>query len=345
MCSGANEKHHKKPHSRFPKLRFWFLPKNDVPSNVVASDMPPTIHKLNGFRHRSKVAAFDFDWTLVHPKDGRKFPKDADDWEWLREIVPEIIKEQYKKGFCIIIFTNQTKAWKQEQIINALSTLGIPVLIAIAMDKAEHKPAKTLWETAVGKRKVNMAESFFVGDALGRPSDWSNTDLLFAQAIGIKAISPETMFPLPTVEHVRIKTKSEQEMVVMVGYPGSGKTSVVKQLLESSPKYVHIDGDALKTPAKMVKQAKDALLNGKSPIIDSTNPTKAGREKFIDLAKEANASVRCVWVTTSMQDAMARNANRHDRGKPAVPQIVYYVYRKKFEKPIVSEGFAEVIEY
>lgn len=39
------------------------------------------------------IAAFDFDWTIVKPKESRTFPKDILDWEWLRENVKENLKK------------------------------------------------------------------------------------------------------------------------------------------------------------------------------------------------------------------------------------------------------------
>ena len=32
---------------------------------------------------QTKMASFDYDWTLVKPKNDRTFPKDIDDWEFL----------------------------------------------------------------------------------------------------------------------------------------------------------------------------------------------------------------------------------------------------------------------
>jgi bifunctional polynucleotide phosphatase/kinase len=72
---------------------------------------------------------FDYDWTLVKPKSGGTFPKDIDDWVWLRENVPEVIKKYYQQGFGIYIFTNQSKEWKKTQIQKALETLDIPLTI------------------------------------------------------------------------------------------------------------------------------------------------------------------------------------------------------------------------
>lgn len=158
--------------------------------------MAPILVKVGGYRHRSKVAAFDFDWTLVKPKDHRRFPKDVEDWQWLRPNVPDVVRAWHEKGWSIVVFTNQTKEWKVEQITKAVESLGVPALIAIAMDKTEHKPSRAMWEAAMGDRKVAMDPSFFVGDALGRKGDWSDTDKLFADAVGIRAMGPEDAFAL-----------------------------------------------------------------------------------------------------------------------------------------------------
>jgi hypothetical protein len=46
-------------------------------------DTSHVIYKVNGFRHRKKIAAFDLDGTLIKPLSGAVVPKDMDDWQWL----------------------------------------------------------------------------------------------------------------------------------------------------------------------------------------------------------------------------------------------------------------------
>ena len=41
--------------------------------------MSPIIYNLNNAVIREKMAAFDYDWTLVSPKDGKTFPSNIDD--------------------------------------------------------------------------------------------------------------------------------------------------------------------------------------------------------------------------------------------------------------------------
>ena len=52
--------------------------------------------------------------------------------------------------------------------------------------------------------------------------------------------------------------------------------------------------------------------------------------------------VRVFWVQTPIDVAMERNKQRALEGGTKVPDIVFYVYRKKFEEPHESEGFAVV---
>ena len=79
------------------------------------------IHNLNNAEYRGKMVALDYDWSLVNPKDGKTFPSNIDDWEWFSPLVPEKVKQYYEDGFMIVLFTNQSKEWKCEQITNVLS--------------------------------------------------------------------------------------------------------------------------------------------------------------------------------------------------------------------------------
>ena len=54
--------------------------------------MAPIIYNINNAEVKEKMASFDYDWTVVNPKDGKTFPSSIDDWEWLYPGVPEKIK-------------------------------------------------------------------------------------------------------------------------------------------------------------------------------------------------------------------------------------------------------------
>jgi bifunctional polynucleotide phosphatase/kinase len=155
--------------------------------------MSPIIIKIGNFRKRNKIAAFDYDWTLVKPASGGTFPKNIDDWQWLNESVVPVIQKLYKNGYAIIVFTNQKKEWKVKQIEHVLHTIGIPILVVVATNKSDYKPERILFDTAI-TWKWDVQKSFFIGDALGRKGDWNNTDRLFAEKIGIIVKAPEDVF-------------------------------------------------------------------------------------------------------------------------------------------------------
>ena len=79
---------------------------------------------------RSHLAIFDFDGTLVRPKDGRLFPKDVEDWEFIRPSVPDVIKH-LAKTVQFVIVTDQSKGWKVDQIHAVMKALDIDPSILV----------------------------------------------------------------------------------------------------------------------------------------------------------------------------------------------------------------------
>lgn len=74
-----------------------------------------------------------------------------------------------------------------------------------------------------------------------------------------------------------------------------------------------------------------------SVIIDSTNPSKKKRAEFIEIANLFSIPVRCIHITTSLEESIHRNNERAKTGN-GVPKIVYNIYKKYFEEPTQDEG-------
>ncbi len=291
--------------------------------------------------NNKRFAIFDVDWTLIKPKDGRKFPQNVDDWQWLRKSVPETVRKFFVDGFEIIFLTDQSKPWKVTMIENVISVLAVDVTCLIAMNKAFHKPNPAFFLENFSNM-YDSDSSFFVGDAAGREGDWSRNDIDVAARIGVKFYTPEEVFPLFKEEEPVIRGGVEQEVLIMVGYPASGKTTVAREMQEKYG-YAHIDGDVFKTAPKMLKEAEkyvgSPLPSGayRSVIFDATNGTKERRKLYIDFARKHNLRVRCLWKTTPIDLSMEQNRERQKQGGPKVPDVVFYTYRKRFEEPNGSE--------
>lgn len=307
--------------------------------------MAPKIHKQSNFRIRQKMALFDYDWTLVRPKSNGVFSKNLQDWMWLTKKVPEVLQKLYEDGYCIIVISNQTRntEMKTNQIISVLASLPIPSMIMVAYEDGDKKPNTTMFDIikSMTTKNVDMKKSFYVGDALGRPDDWSDSDKKFAENIGLTNIySPDHMFASSNSPSnhkvINITQAQHQEIIVMVGFPGSGKSTVASTLTD----YKVLHGDELLTSKKMIKEAEKHITQGSSVIFDATNPTVEKRKEYVDLAHKYNLPIRCIVMQTDMAEAMFRNNARNK----VIPKITYYVYRKKYQEPTLEEGFTEIIK-
>ncbi|KAN0009329.1 hypothetical protein ACTFIU_006609 [Dictyostelium citrinum] len=338
---------------------------------------------------RSKIASFDMDSTLIKNKSGRVHAINKDDWLWWDECVPKNLKQLYKDGYQVIIFTNQggighgskfcqTKfndITKKIQILE--KELEFPLIAFIACaDDANRKPNRKMWdmmyECTDGKVVINESESFYCGDAAGRPDGWkagykkdfSNSDLGFAMTVGIRFETPETHFlgenhfvlasgdvvsslipSAPTTgksfESDSITTK-DFEIVISVGYPAAGKSTFARKYFGPAG-YTIINQDTLKNKAACLSAAKTALSQGKSVIIDNTNPTKDVRAEYLALAKKYNAKARCLNFTTSFDLAMHLNYYRERKdGVKHIPSMGYFSFRKNYQEPKTTEGFVSV---
>lgn len=344
------------------------------PTKAKPPKIPIVIVRHPLFRSRKKIAAFDYDGTLVIPKSKSSFSKNLDDWQWLRSNVVNILQKYYDNNFAIVIFTNQSRTFKAEQIQHVLDSTKIPYMAYIIYDKPLKKPNPHSFNmfsppTSTGMPQFDPVSSFYCGDALGRHCDFAASDKDFAINSALQYVSPEAIFPFAPRINTPITPQLAQEIIVMVGYPGSGKSTYAKQI--SSPngatvgddrilnvirgrcawrvssagqhtadglavsKYELLNGDELKTGAKIVKAASIALNMGLSIVVDATNPTPKKRALYVELAQRYNIMIRCIHANTSFEESMYYNCTR---AKP-IPKIAFYVYRKHFVAPAIDEGF------
>jgi bifunctional polynucleotide phosphatase/kinase len=290
-----------------------------------------------------KWAVFDFDGTLVKPKQHRRFPKDATDWEWVHPRVPEVLHEWAKKKYRMVLLTDQTKAWKLDMIKDVIRLLDIPFTVIIGgWEGAPKKPDTTAFQSLIPKKGLNMKLSFYVGDAAGREGDWAAVDAEFAKAMGLTFYTPEQMFwprEKQKIEKVNgIPVIAEPEVVVFVGFPAAGKTTLYHTYLEPRG-YRRIEGDTYKTPEAMVKAAERIReeFPKASLVMDATNGTKKRRELFWAYARRIGYRMRCVWIQTPIEKALERAKEREQRQGIKIPPIALYQYRKHFEEPTEEE--------
>ncbi|XP_025156927.1 uncharacterized protein F21D5.5 isoform X2 [Harpegnathos saltator] len=343
------------------------------------------IYTASSLQDQSKVAAYDMDGTLIKTKSGLVFPKDCNDWQLLYPDVPGKLKQLHTNGYKIVIFTNQAGLGKGKvklsdfklKIEGIVRKIGIPMQVFIATGRSIYrKPALGMWEALEKKKNGGIAidkiNSFYVGDAAGRQKNWaagkkkdhSTVDRLMALNLDIKFETPEEHFlkqkaapyVLPVFNPKNLPkdcdickpadanlTLKQQEVILLVGSPGSGKSHFAKHYLK---KYEYVNRDSLGSWQKCTAMVDQYLNQGKSVVIDNTNPDPMSRQRYIEVAKKHKVPIRCFVMTTSMQHAKHNNKFREltDPSHIPVSEIIINSYAKNYVPPSLEEGYKEIVE-
>ncbi len=131
------------------------------------------------------------------------------------------------------------------------------------------------------------------------------------------------------------------ELAILVGLPGSGKTSFARARL---PQHVHVSKDLMpntsRRDARQLQLIREALAAGRSVVVDNVNARAADRAPLIGAARELGAPVVGYVLETEVQECLRRNRARE--GKARVPDVAIFVNRKRLQPPAPAEGFDAV---
>lgn len=164
-----------------------------------------------------KIAAFDLDDTLQKTKSNKPgyMVTDISDFFWWDTSVKSKIDEMHASGYMVVIFSNQGGVkgaldGKRASVVRSrvdafCKNFNFPVSFFCGTQKGPEKdpkgfrkPETGAWHyfvsMCIGDVDVDLAKSFYVGDAAGRPNDHSDSDKKFAENIGIQFFTPEEFF-------------------------------------------------------------------------------------------------------------------------------------------------------
>jgi len=149
------------------------------------------------------------------------------------------------------------------------------------------------------------------------------------------------------------------EVVVIMGIPGAGKSSLVAPYLEAG--YLRLNRDELGGKLDdLIPPLRNALAGpSRRVVLDNTYPTRRQRAPIIEAAREAGVPVRLLWLDTPLDEArwnVARRiitrhgrllgpeelaaAQRDDPG--AIPPRAQATWIQSFEAPRLTEGFERI---
>ena len=145
---------------------------------------------------------------------------------------------------------------------------------------------------------------------------------------------------------------NKPKLILLIGIPGSGKTTYARKYIPKHPNTVHLSSDTIRLElwgdeatqgdnnevfSLMQKRAIEALNNGKSVVYDATNMTRKDRSYIISQCpKFVHIEAHIIWAPIEM--CIERDASR----KRTVGKAVIDRMLKKFQAPYYDEGIDEI---
>lgn len=125
-----------------------------------------------------------------------------------------------------------------------------------------------------------------------------------------------------------------KQAIIFIGIQASGKSTFYSEMLAPHG-YCYINLDTLHTRNKENQLLDRCLNEGKSFVVDNTNPEITDRQRYIPRAKDNGYEVIGIFFQSIVRDCIARNENRQN----AVPIHAIPATQNKLQLPSYSEGF------
>ena len=130
--------------------------------------------------------------------------------------------------------------------------------------------------------------------------------------------------------------ETSEEIVLIIGLPAAGKTTLAQSEVFSGYERLNRD-DAGGRLADLLPSLDRLIGSGSRRIVlDNTYGSRASRAAVIEVGKKHGLPVRCVWLSTPLEDAQM---NAVLRGTPAFAPTAQFRHQRAFEEPHESEGF------
>jgi aryl-alcohol dehydrogenase-like predicted oxidoreductase/histidinol phosphatase-like enzyme/predicted kinase len=154
-------------------------------------------------------------------------------------------------------------------------------------------------------------------------------------------------------------SRHDAEIVIVMGLPGAGKTTLTERFVADGYQRLNRDetGGTLRA---LTGDLERALAAGASRIVlDNTYVSRRSRAEVLQTAATHRVPVRCVWLSTSVDEAQVNAASRlvarygrlpadeelaalRKQDVAAFLPTVQFRYQRELEPPGESEGFAKI---
>jgi len=153
--------------------------------------------------------------------------------------------------------------------------------------------------------------------------------------------------------------REDAEIVLVMGLPAAGKSTVAERLVANG--YTRVNRDEKGGSLDSLLPVLDTLLASGTyrVVLDNTYVTRKSRAAVLGVAVRHAVPVRCVWLSTSVEDAQVNAVTRmvskygrlldpdemrvvSRRDVSVFPPSVQFRYQRELEAPQESEGFSRI---
>jgi aryl-alcohol dehydrogenase-like predicted oxidoreductase/histidinol phosphatase-like enzyme/predicted kinase len=158
---------------------------------------------------------------------------------------------------------------------------------------------------------------------------------------------------------IPVPSRHDAEVVIVMGLPGAGKTTLSERFIADGYQRINRD-ETGGTLRELSRDLDRALASGVSRIVlDNTYVSRRSRAEVLRTAGAHGVPVRCVWLTTSIDDAQVNAAHRlvsrygrlptddelawlRKQDVAAFLPTVQFRYQRELEPPDGAEGFEKI---
>jgi aryl-alcohol dehydrogenase-like predicted oxidoreductase/histidinol phosphatase-like enzyme len=151
------------------------------------------------------------------------------------------------------------------------------------------------------------------------------------------------------------------DVVVVMGMPGAGKSTVAEELVQQGYTRLNRDTEGGRVSG-LIEYLDDEVQHGQLRwVLDNTYASRAARNEVIETAWRHGIAARCIHVTTSLADAQINAVNRmiEAHGRLLDPTEIrvlgrndprcfgpdaLFRYERTVEPPVLDEGFTRIDE-
>ena len=132
------------------------------------------------------------------------------------------------------------------------------------------------------------------------------------------------------------------DCILLIGLPASGKTTFYQRRFATTHQHISKDlwSNTANKDRRQAEELRLALAQGRSVVVDNTNPAPADRAPVVAIAHQYEARVIAYYFTATTREAVGRNRGRE--GAARVPDVAIFARAKKMVAPTAQEGFDEL---